>query len=55
MMQTYSMLHLMRQKYLTEDLYFIIGWDLLRSIGSWGNADKLLKEFKFIAFNREDG
>ncbi|MGE8205507.1 nicotinate (nicotinamide) nucleotide adenylyltransferase [Heyndrickxia sp. NPDC080065] len=52
---TYETLKYFKQKYQNDDIYFIMGADLLIDIGEgrWGNADLLVKENKFIVMARD--
>lgn len=52
---TYETLKYFKQKYKNDEIYFIMGADLLVDIGdgSWGNADLLVKENKFIVMARD--
>lgn len=47
-----TMIHL-RKKYPNDELFFIMGSDLLIGMSNWGNAEKLVKEFNFIVMSRE--
>lgn len=52
---TYETLKYFKQKYNNDEIYFIMGADLLIDIGEgkWGNADLLVKENKFIVMARD--
>lgn len=52
---TYETMEHLKKVYPEDDLYFIMGADLLVDIGEgkWGNADKLVSENKFIVMARE--
>ncbi|GIN85808.1 putative nicotinate-nucleotide adenylyltransferase [Heyndrickxia sporothermodurans] len=52
---TYETLKYFKQKYKNDEIYFIMGADLLIDIGEgkWGNADLLVKENKFIVMARD--
>ncbi|MDR7316143.1 nicotinate-nucleotide adenylyltransferase [Brevibacillus nitrificans] len=47
-----TMIHL-RKKYPNDELYFIMGSDLLAGLSNWGNAEKLVSQFQFIVMSRE--
>ncbi|CAD8176576.1 unnamed protein product [Paramecium pentaurelia] len=47
---TYYMLQKMRDKY--QDVYFVIGSDLVNSLPNWVEGLKLIAETKFIILNR---
>ncbi len=49
---TYESLKYLQNSY--NDLYFVIGADNLINLDKWINAQKLLEEFKFIVFTRDD-
>lgn len=50
---TYDTMIHMRKKYPKDELFFIMGSDLLTGMSNWGNAEKLLTEFYFIVMSRE--
>ena len=50
---TYDTMIHMRKKYPSDELFFIMGSDLLTGMSNWGNAEKLLTEFYFIVMSRE--
>ena len=50
---TYDTMVHMRKKYPEDELFFIMGSDLLTGMSSWGNAEKLLTQFNFIVMSRE--
>jgi len=52
---TYETLKYYKRKYPKDDIYFIMGADLLVDIGEgkWGNSEALVKENKFIVMARE--
>lgn len=43
----------MKEKYKNDKFHFVIGGDIIQTIGSWGNADKLITENSFIVFQRK--
>lgn len=51
---TYETLKYFKEKYPNDEIYFIMGADLLVDIGEgkWGKADLLIKENKFIVMAR---
>lgn len=53
---TYETLKHFKEKYPNDEIYFIMGADLLVDIGEgkWGNADLLVKENRFIVMARDD-
>ena len=51
--QTYDLLNEFKKRYIWAKFYFVIGADILHSIHSWDNAQKLQKEHNFIVFNRK--
>ncbi len=52
---TYETLKYFKELFPTDDIYFIIGANLLVDIGAgkWGNAEALVKENNFIVMARE--
>jgi len=50
---TYDTMVHMRKKYPDDELFFIMGSDLLRGMSNWGNAQKLISQFNFIVMSRE--
>ncbi|MEK5173914.1 nicotinate (nicotinamide) nucleotide adenylyltransferase [Heyndrickxia sp. FSL W8-0496] len=52
---TYETLKYFKQKYKNDEIYFIMGADLLIDIGDgrWGNSELLVKENKFIVMARD--
>lgn len=50
---TYDTMTHMRKKYPSDELFFIMGSDLLMGMSNWGNAEKLVAEFQFIVMSRE--
>lgn len=50
---TYDTMIHMRKKYPEDELFFIMGSDLLTGMSNWGNAEKLLTQFNFIVMSRE--
>lgn len=47
-----TMIHL-RKKHPSDELFFIMGSDLLMGMSNWGNAEKLVTQFQFIVMSRE--
>jgi len=54
-LSTYETLKYYKKKYPKDDIYFIMGADLLVDIGEgkWGNSEALVKENQFIVMARE--
>jgi nicotinate-nucleotide adenylyltransferase len=52
---TYETLNYFKEKYPNDDIYFIMGADLLVDIGEgkWSHAEALVKENKFIVMARD--
>lgn len=52
---TYETLNYFKEKYPNDEIYFIMGADLLVDIGEgkWGNAEALINENKFIIMARD--
>lgn len=50
---TYDTMTHLRKKYPHDELFFIMGSDLLMGMSSWVNAEKLVTEFQFIVMSRE--
>lgn len=52
---TYETLNYFKEKYPNDEIYFIMGADLLVDIGEgkWGNAEALIRENKFIIMARD--
>lgn len=51
---TYETLTYFRQKYPSDELYFICGTDNLKDLPTWKNYQYLLKNFKFIIIPRNN-
>lgn len=45
---TYETMRELREIYPNSELYFFVGSDILSNLERWKNADKLLKEVKFV-------
>lgn len=50
--RTYDTVQYIREKYHTEDVYFVIGSDKLKALPRWYKCEKFLKEEKFIVIPR---
>lgn len=50
---TYNTMHILKDIYKNDDLWFIVGADSFKDLPKWYNGEKLIKENKFIAVNRE--
>jgi nicotinate-nucleotide adenylyltransferase len=50
---TYDTMIHMKKKYPNDELFFIMGSDLLEGLSNWGNAEKLVAGFNFIVMSRE--
>ncbi|WGV61226.1 nicotinate-nucleotide adenylyltransferase [Brevibacillus brevis] len=50
---TYDTMMHMKRKYPNDELFFIMGSDLLEGLSNWGNAEKLVAGFNFIVMSRE--
>lgn len=44
---------LIKEKYSNDDLYYIMGADNLAQISKWKDAEKLIKNFKFVILKRD--
>lgn len=53
MIRTVELLEHLRDKYPDTNFYFVIGSDLLETIDTWAQSEKLLNENNFIIFNRK--
>lgn len=53
MIRTVELLEHLRDKYPDTNFYFVIGSDLLETIDTWVQSEKLLNENNFIIFNRK--
>ncbi|MDF2607111.1 MAG: nadD [Bacillales bacterium] len=51
---TYDTIQLLKDKYLGNELYFIIGADQIEKLNSWYKIDQLLEEIKFVGINRKN-
>jgi len=49
---TYQSLLRLQEAYPDQDIAFVLGADNLNHLDHWINAEKLLKEFRFIVVNR---
>jgi nicotinate-nucleotide adenylyltransferase len=50
---TYETLSYFKEIYPDDELYFIMGADMFLSLPKWYRAEELMKNFKFIAIDRE--
>ena len=53
-LKTIESLKLIKEEYPNEEIAFIMGADNLIDIKSWYMYEDMIKEFKFIVFNRDD-
>lgn len=51
---TFDTLKYLKEKYLNDELYFIIGTDHFISFDKWANADELHELAKFVVLDRSD-
>lgn len=51
---TYKTLEYFKEKYSNCEVYFLNGADKLKNIPNWNNAEELLKNIRFVLFNRGD-
>ena len=49
---TYETLDYFKKKYLGSEIYFILGADNLKQIGTWKNSEYILSKYKFLVINR---
>ena len=50
---TYDLLNFLKQKYNGVKFYFVVGADVLHTIHTWNYAEKLIRQYPFIVFNRK--
>ena len=50
---TFDTINLLKEKYLNDNFYFVIGGDMLSSLDTWYNWQALIKTVPFIAFCRK--
>ena len=50
---TYNTMKLLKELYKDDDLWFVVGADSFKDLPVWYEGEKLIKENKFIAVNRE--
>ncbi|MEJ8545053.1 nicotinate (nicotinamide) nucleotide adenylyltransferase [Brevibacillus borstelensis] len=50
---TYDTMEYFRKQFPEDEIFFIMGADLLEGLSRWGNAEKLVKNHKFIVMARE--
>lgn len=53
-LNTLETLKLMQKEYPEYTLYFTMGTDNLKEISTWGLADELVSEFKFLVIERDE-
>lgn len=53
-LKTLESLELIKAKYLQSDIAFVMGADNLIDIKNWYKYEKILSEFNFIVFDRDD-
>lgn len=53
-LSTYETLHLLQKEYPKYELCFVIGSDNLKTLSNWKFSEKLLSEFRFLVFDRND-
>lgn len=51
---TYQTLNYFKQKYHNDEIYFILGSDLLKEIMSWKNSSYILEHFKILVTLRNE-
>ncbi len=51
---TYKTLNYFKDKYPEADIYFLNGADKLTSIPKWNNAEELVRDIRFVLFDRAD-
>lgn len=51
---TYETLDYFKKKYLDDEIYFILGADNLKQIGTWKNSEYILSKYKLLVINRDD-
>lgn len=51
---TYETLEYLKNIYNNSELYFICGMDNINYVNKWYKGEELLKNFKFIVFNRDN-
>jgi nicotinic acid mononucleotide adenylyltransferase len=51
--QTYDLIGQLQKKYEWATFIFVMGGDVMHTIHTWGNSDKLQQENPFIIFNRK--
>lgn len=51
-LHTYETLEMLSKEYTGYELCFLMGRDNLENISSWGNAEKLLENYRLMVFNR---
>ena len=49
---TYETLDYFKKKYIDSDIYFILGADNLKQIGTWKNSEYILSNYKLLVINR---
>lgn len=51
---TYDTLVKIQNKYKDSQIYFIIGYDIIRMIPRWHSKEDLVNKFKFVVFSRNN-
>lgn len=49
---TYNTVKWLKEKYPNDELYFIIGGDMVEDLPNWYNVDELVKLVQFVGVNR---
>lgn len=49
---TYETLDYFKKKYIGSEIYFILGADNLKQIGTWKNSEYILSNYKLLVINR---
>lgn len=53
-LKTYESLSILSEKYKTNDIAFVMGYDNLLDFKNWSNYESILKDFNLIVFNRDN-
>lgn len=53
MVQTYDLLNNISKRYEWARFHFVVGGDVLHTLHTWGNWQKLRDEHPFIIFHRK--
>lgn len=51
---SFDTLNFIREKYQTDDIFFVIGSDKLDEIPRWSHSDKLLQQNRFLVLRRNE-